>query len=70
MVDLDPIDEEGSAELRNMISEHLQYTKSAVARFILEDFENQLKHFIKVFPKDFKRVLLAKSARTSVNVSR
>ncbi len=69
MVDLDPMDEEGTAELRQMISEHLQYTRSTVARFILDDFENQLKHFVKVFPKDYKRVLAAKT-RTSVNVTR
>ena len=69
MVDLDPVDDESAIELRQMISEHLQYTRSAVARFILDDFENQLKHFVKVFPKDYKRVLVAKSGKTSVNVS-
>ncbi len=69
MVDLDPVGDESAAELRQMISEHLQYTHSAVARFILDDFENQLKHFVKVFPKDFKRVLAARTGRTSVSVS-
>jgi glutamate synthase domain-containing protein 3 len=28
-----------------------------VASFILEDWENQLKHFIKVFPQEYKKVL-------------
>ncbi len=69
MVDLDPVNDESAAELRQMISEHMQYTHSAVARFILDDFENQLKHFVKVFPKDFKRVLAARTGRTSVSVS-
>jgi glutamate synthase (NADPH/NADH) large chain len=69
MVDLDPVSDESATELRQMIGEHLQYTHSAVARFILDDFENQLKHFVKVFPKDFKRVLAARSGRPSVSVS-
>jgi len=69
MVDLDPLDNESAAELKLMITEHLHHTHSAVARFILDDFENQLKHFVKVFPKDYKRVLYAKTGKLSVNVS-
>jgi len=57
MVDLDPLDEEDQAELKQLISEHTQYTKSTVGAFILNDFENQAKNFIKVFPKDYKKVL-------------
>jgi glutamate synthase (NADPH) large chain len=57
MVDLDAIASEDHTELRTMIENHLQFTGSTVAKFILDDFENQLKNFIKVFPKDYKRVL-------------
>ncbi|RYZ29383.1 MAG: glutamate synthase subunit alpha, partial [Chitinophagaceae bacterium] len=57
MVDLDKVEQEDSIELRNMIAKHLEYTKSTVAKFILNDFDNQLKNFIKVFPRDYKRVL-------------
>ena len=57
MVDLDPVDNGDVDELRKMISDHFKFTKSAVAKFILDDFENQLKNFIKVFPKDYKKVL-------------
>ena len=66
MVDLDPMDDESAVELRQMISEHYRYTRSAVAKFILDDFENQQKHFVKVFPKDFKRVLIASTGKASV----
>ncbi|HVZ96522.1 MAG TPA: glutamate synthase large subunit [Chitinophagaceae bacterium] len=58
MVDLDAIDEEDEKFLYEMISKHQQYTSSTVAKFILNDFENQLKNFIKVFPKDYKKVLM------------
>jgi len=40
-----------------MISKHYQFTGSTVAKFILNDFENQMKNFVKIFPMDYKRVL-------------
>ncbi|WP_018617265.1 glutamate synthase large subunit [Segetibacter koreensis] len=57
MVDLDPVDGDDTAELRTMIEDHYRYTDSSVAKFVLEDFDNQLKNFIKVFPKDYKKAL-------------
>jgi glutamate synthase (NADPH/NADH) large chain len=60
MVDLDPVENGEATELRKMIEAHYHYTRSNVARFVLHDFENQLKNFIKVFPRDYKKVLQAK----------
>jgi glutamate synthase (NADPH) large chain len=40
-----------------MIQKHFNYTGSAVAKFVLDDFENQLQHFVKVFPQDYKKAL-------------
>lgn len=60
MVDLDPVINGDSDELRTMIENHFKTTKSTVAKFILDDFENQLKNFVKVFPRDYKKVLLTK----------
>ncbi|MDB5192188.1 MAG: gltB, partial [Segetibacter sp.] len=57
MVDLDPLDQTDAAELRQMIEAHYNNTKSTVASFVLNDFDNQLKNFIKVFPRDYKKVL-------------
>ena len=59
MVDLDPVSEEDSVELRMMIEDHFHHTASTVARFILDDFDSQLKNFIKIFPRDYKKVLNA-----------
>ncbi|MGE5518614.1 MAG: glutamate synthase large subunit, partial [Candidatus Dadabacteria bacterium] len=56
MVDLDPVDSEDIVELKTMIEDHLKFTGSTVANFILNDFDNQLKNFIKVFPRDYKKV--------------
>ncbi|MEO5783532.1 MAG: glutamate synthase-related protein, partial [Ginsengibacter sp.] len=57
MVDLDKLEEEDEKLLQEMISKHYQHTNSTVAKFLLNDFENQLKNFVKVFPKDYKKVL-------------
>jgi len=66
MVDLDPVDEENSHQLRDLIEKHYQSTHSSVAQFILADFDNQLQHFVKVFPQDYKKVLLSRKIAKEV----
>jgi glutamate synthase (NADPH/NADH) large chain len=67
MIDLDPLEEDDVQILQEMISKHYSYTESTVAKFILDDFENQIKNFIKVFPKDYKKALLKKRVGVEVN---
>jgi glutamate synthase (NADPH/NADH) large chain len=62
MIDLDPLDQDDAAELQDLITKHHAYTNSTVAKFILKDWENQLRHFVKVFPKEYKAVLKAGKA--------
>jgi len=62
MVDLDPIDAEDIPTLQKMMQAHFDKTGSSVAKFILSDMDNQLKHFIKVFPRDYKKVLQSRKA--------
>ncbi len=69
MVDLDKLESEDEKLLQEMIGKHYQFTNSTVAKFILNDFENQLKNFIKVFPKDYKRVLAEKNAPRITRIS-
>ncbi len=44
------------AELRSMIENHLRLTDSAVADRVLGDWSHSLAKFVKVIPKDFKRM--------------
>jgi glutamate synthase (NADPH/NADH) large chain len=67
MVELDPLDETDAAELLSMVQKHYDYTGSTVAQFVLKDFDNQLQHFVKVFPTDYKRVLMQKKQSVEVN---
>lgn len=63
MIDLDPLDQQDAADLHDLITKHHAYTNSTVAKFILKDWENQLRHFVKVFPKEYKAVLSATKAQ-------
>jgi glutamate synthase (NADPH/NADH) large chain len=66
MVDLDPLEEsQDLAELKQLISNHAQFTGSTVAQHILEDWANQTASFVKVMPKDYKRVLAQREQQFS-----
>ncbi|KAB2016754.1 hypothetical protein ES319_D08G115600v1 [Gossypium barbadense] len=58
LVDLDKVEEEEDIfTLRTMSQQHQRHTNSQLAREVVADFENLLPQFIKVFPRDYKRVL-------------
>jgi len=57
-VDLDKIEDPGDIEsLRYWIARHAEETGSARANWILDNFEQLLPKFVKVFPHEYKRVL-------------
>jgi glutamate synthase (NADPH) large chain len=70
MVDLDPLDAEDVALLQEMVTNHYEYTKSAVAKFLLDDLENQIRNFVKVFPKDYKKVVQTRKQGVGIEVKR
>lgn len=45
------------AELRGLIESHVKYTESAIGTRLLNDWEASLSKFVKVIPKDYKRML-------------
>jgi glutamate synthase (NADPH/NADH) large chain len=59
LVDLDPLDDEDVDWLRGIITLHLEETGSQVAERILSKWWRDVGAFIKIFPKDYKRVLEA-----------
>ena len=66
MVDLDPLDDEDVAFLRDRIERHSEETDSAVAERILGRFDNAIAEFVKVMPRDYKRVLAEAAAEAAV----
>ncbi len=59
MVDLDPLDGEDVVFIMKMIDKHKELTGSRTARSLVNNWQEGLAQFIKVMPKDFKRVLEA-----------
>jgi len=59
MVELDALDPEEARELHLLIQNHYKYTQSDIAKKILDSWNKSLPLFVKVLPKDYKRVLLA-----------
>ena len=57
-VDLDPVIEPADVKkIRDLIERHAAVTGSPRAKWILENWEESLPRFVKVFPHEFKRVL-------------
>ena len=46
--------------LNNMITKHVGYTGSVIGAKIADDFDAACVDFVKVFPKDYRRVLQEK----------
>jgi glutamate synthase (NADPH/NADH) large chain len=59
MVDLDPLDADDLDWLRERISIHVRETGSTVGTRVLARWDQDSERFVKVMPKDFKRVLEA-----------
>ena len=59
MVDLDPMDEEDVAFVRQTVGRHRTETGSPVAATILDRWHANVRDFVKVMPRDYKRVLEA-----------
>jgi glutamate synthase domain-containing protein 2/glutamate synthase domain-containing protein 1/glutamate synthase domain-containing protein 3 len=65
MVELESLDDESEAtEVKGMIENYVKYTNSKEAQQLLDTWQESKKHFIKVMPTDYKRVLqqMAKGA--------
>ena len=58
MVGLEALEEPEDLDLvKGLLERHVEYTASTVARRILEDWPAMAKRFVKVMPKEYRRVL-------------
>jgi glutamate synthase (ferredoxin) len=70
MVALEKIEgAEEIARVRGMIENHRKYTNSARAAYVLENWDTVSSKFVKVMPKDYKRVLEAFDRVTAAGLS-
>ncbi|TKB98998.1 glutamate synthase large subunit [Pedobacter cryophilus] len=66
MVDLDPLNPKDEELIIKLLKKHHQLTQSSVAKFLIEHWKQESAKFIKVFPKEFKRVLAEKKQLESI----
>jgi glutamate synthase (ferredoxin) len=59
MVGLEKPDANDAAELRGLVERHAELTGSQKAKKLLANWDASLAKFVKVMPKDYKRVLQA-----------
>ena len=59
MVELEGLDSDDLAFVRDRIEAHLRETESDLARHLLQDWGTTVTRFVKVMPSDFKRVMKA-----------
>jgi glutamate synthase (NADPH/NADH) large chain len=57
MVDLDLLSVQDEEHIINLLKKHIHLTRSKVAQDILDDWKKVSPHFIKVYPKEYKKVL-------------
>ena len=63
-IDIDPIDEAAAEELKMYISAHAELTSSKIAQRIIDNWDIELMHFIKIMPKELKSVLASFAKQT------
>ncbi len=56
-ISLNQLEPQDKQELRALLEEHLHETASPLAGMILDNFEQEASHFVKVLPRDFAKVL-------------
>ena len=54
--------DEEKQELYDYIKEHVEHTGSAVGQEMMDNWDIRVSQFVKVFPHDYKRVLLERKA--------
>ena len=67
MVELEALESAEDIDLvLSLIRRHVEYTGSALGRRVLRDWEHQMQRFVKIMPRDYKRVLQAQAKAAAI----
>ena len=64
-VDLEPLPAADVQQLRSLIARHVESTGSPRGEWVLENWEQMMPRFVKVFPHEYKRVLGQRAAQAA-----
>ena len=67
MVDLEPLNAEDMATLKELLSEHCRLTGSVKATMMLKHWESEESNFVKVMPIDYKKALERMSIQAHID---
>ncbi len=56
-------------EVKNLIEQHLAYTQSGIAQRVLDNWDYMLPKFVRVIPKDYKRMMEALERAYEIGLS-
>jgi glutamate synthase (ferredoxin) len=60
MVELEPLEQSEDIDLvRGLVMKHIEYTGSELGTRVLANWDDSLRRFVKVMPRDYKRVIEA-----------
>jgi glutamate synthase (NADPH/NADH) large chain len=65
MVEVEPLDAMDEAFVQAIVERHVEFTASAHAARVLHDWPDIRPRFVKVMPRDYKRVLAAEARAAS-----
>ena len=68
MADIEALEDFDKDMLKLMVNNHLTYTSSGMAKQLLSNWDAELANFVKVMPRDYKRVLLEKKMVPNIEV--
>ncbi|MBC6994724.1 glutamate synthase large subunit [Neolewinella lacunae] len=68
MAELEPLNDFDCGLLQQMVRNHFTYTSSKTALDMLNNWTEKLGHFVKVMPRDYKRVLEEKQLQPDLKV--
>ena len=64
MVNLEGLESSDYELLKDMIGKQYTNTKSEVAKYILDNWDTEIAKFVKVYPTDYKRILMQRMAES------
>jgi glutamate synthase domain-containing protein 2/glutamate synthase domain-containing protein 1/glutamate synthase domain-containing protein 3 len=68
MVDVEPLGTDDMVRLKTLLTRHLEYTGSSVAKRLLESWDRSLSKFVRVMPREYKKVLAAEKYDTELGL--
>jgi len=57
MVDLDPLTAKDEEQINTLLRKHISLTGSKLAQDILKNWSSASERFVKVFPREYKKVI-------------